>query len=80
MQSTGRQALDILANALDVAPDERDAFLHRECGDDAALLREVKSLLASSDNAPADFLSPPAHPPGAVSRLSPSIPDDVLIG
>ncbi len=79
-QSTGRQALDILASALEVAPDGRDAFLRRECGDDATLLGEVRSLLASSDSAAADFLSPPVCPPGGGSRLSPSPPDDALIG
>lgn len=41
-----RKAKEIVADALERAPAQRDALLAQRCGDDQALLREVQSLLA----------------------------------
>lgn len=41
-----RKAKEIVADALELAPAQRDALLAQCCGDDQALLREVQSLLA----------------------------------
>ena len=49
-----------VAAALDCAPGERAACLDRLCGADAALRREIESLLAASDRAGAAFLARPA--------------------
>jgi serine/threonine protein kinase len=38
---------DVFGAALAHEPDEREAFLRDDCGDDAALLEEVQSLLAA---------------------------------
>lgn len=40
-----RKAKEIVADALELAPAQRDALLAQRCGDDQALLREVQSLL-----------------------------------
>jgi WD40 repeat protein/tRNA A-37 threonylcarbamoyl transferase component Bud32 len=40
-----RRVEELLAAVLSVEPQQREHFLARHCGDDAALLREVRSLL-----------------------------------
>src|ERR1700693_5694346 len=50
---------NLLQAALERAPGERDAFLRQTCADDAALEREVRSLLASQREA-GSFLESPA--------------------
>ncbi|NOT59716.1 MAG: protein kinase, partial [Acidobacteria bacterium] len=49
----------LLAEALEHTVAERAAFLTEACGDDAALRREVESLLEAHQEAEADFLSSP---------------------
>jgi Tol biopolymer transport system component len=39
----------LLDAALDLPPSERDAFLQRECGNDAALLNEVRKILEAGE-------------------------------
>lgn len=46
-----RQASEILAAALERVPQERPAFVEQACGADAALRREVESLLLAHDQA-----------------------------
>jgi tetratricopeptide (TPR) repeat protein len=46
---------DLLQSALEVAPDQQEAFLRQECGEDSSLLHEVRSLL-SSHQAAGSFL------------------------
>jgi serine/threonine protein kinase len=54
------QHVDRLLHAARARPrDERDAFLHQTCGDDDALEREVRSLLAAQEQA-GSFLDSPA--------------------
>ena len=53
---------EILGDALELKPEERAAFLERECGADSFVLREVESLLASDEKAQSSFLeSPPSR-------------------
>jgi predicted ATPase/serine/threonine protein kinase len=54
-----RQVDQLLQSALEVAPEQRDEFLSRECAGDAALEGEVRSLLDSHRNADG-FLERPA--------------------
>src|SRR6185436_4472861 len=45
----------------DVAPGDREEFLHARCGDDAALRREVEALIGTLD-VPDEFLDPERIP------------------
>ena len=49
----------VLQSALDLPPDEHDAFLKRSCAGDDALERDVRALLRSA-GAAGTFLSGPA--------------------
>ena len=52
----------VLLGALSREDDRREAFIREACGEDAALLHEVESLLAAHDGMSADFLEqPPAE-------------------
>jgi serine/threonine protein kinase len=51
-----QQAREVLADALDLKPEDRSAFLDRACSSDHALRREVERLLSSSDEALSGFL------------------------
>ena len=46
----------MLEKALELAPDERSAFLDRACSSDPSLRQEVETLLASSDDVRSSFL------------------------
>jgi serine/threonine protein kinase len=50
----------VFAEALEIAVDQRDAFLDQECGNDAALRAEVEALLSAADNA-GEFLASPTR-------------------
>jgi eukaryotic-like serine/threonine-protein kinase len=54
-----QQVEQIFHAALELAPDERGAYLTQVCADDAALRREVESLLGHDAQA-ADFIEQPA--------------------
>src|ERR1700694_108209 len=54
-----KQVDNLLQSALERPPDERDAFLRQACAGDEALEREVRSLLASQQQA-GSFLESPA--------------------
>lgn len=47
---------DLLQQAMDLAPEERPAFLDRCCSSDHSLRQEVETLLCSSDEARSSFL------------------------
>jgi serine/threonine protein kinase/tetratricopeptide (TPR) repeat protein len=49
---------DLLQAALQVPAEQQEEFLHQQCGDDAELLEEVRSLLTSHHQA-VGFLEPP---------------------
>ena len=50
------QVREVLHEALQLAPEQRPAFLHRACPADDGLRQEVESLLASGDEALSAFL------------------------
>ena len=51
-----KQVREVLHGALQLAPEQRPAFLHHACPADDSLRREVESLLASGDEALSGFL------------------------
>ena len=51
-----QQAREVLADALELQPKDRSAFLDRVCSSDHSLRREVERLLAANDEARSDFL------------------------
>src|SRR5262249_34633934 len=51
-----RQAREVLADALELKPADRPAFLDRACSLDHLLRREIERLLAASDEARSSFL------------------------
>jgi tetratricopeptide (TPR) repeat protein len=65
----------LFQSALDLPPDEHDAFLKRSCAGDAALERDVRALLRSAQEA-GGFLSGPAIEVAArvVARHEPDQP------
>ena len=67
-----REIDGIFDAALDLAPDEREAFLARACGNDATLRKEVDTLLDAHDRS-ATFLESPAVQIGA-AMLSDELP------
>jgi eukaryotic-like serine/threonine-protein kinase len=78
-----RQIDEIFDAALDRAPNERDAYVARACGDDVHLRAEVRALLQAYGRS-GDFLESPAVQLGAplldeptTFGLSPSAPERV---
>ena len=62
MSGERHQRVDRLFHAAcELSPEERPAFLERECADDVALLREVEAMLAF-DEEHSRFLDPAAEP------------------
>jgi eukaryotic-like serine/threonine-protein kinase len=51
-----QQIRDVLEKALDLAPNERSAFLEQACSSDPSLRREVETLLVSSPDVSSSFL------------------------
>ena len=64
--------MTLLQSALERPPEERDAFLRHACAGDEALEREVRSLLASQQQAEAFWRVPlwrwPREPSRATER------------
>ena len=51
-----QQVRDVLVRALEMAPEQRSAFLDRACSLDQSLRQEVETLLACSPDVPSGFL------------------------
>jgi serine/threonine protein kinase len=51
-----QQIRGVLEEALELAPEQRSAFLHRNCSSDPSLRQEVETLLASSPDVRSSFL------------------------
>jgi serine/threonine-protein kinase len=51
-----QQVKEVLRGALELAPEQRPAFLEQACAADHSLRQDVESLLASSDEARSSFL------------------------
>ncbi len=64
------RAHDLFQAALDLPPDQRQAFVDSRCGDDAGLRDEVSSLLASDQEA-GQFIEQPAAV--LLANLAPAI-------
>ena len=73
-----RRATDLFFRALDVAPEQRDAFLVGACGSDTALLAQVRALLDAhvrNDK----FLETPTHMMNPLAaRKSYATPGDLI--
>jgi serine/threonine protein kinase/tetratricopeptide (TPR) repeat protein len=69
------RAKEVLHQAMQVPPLERDSFLDRACASDGWLRREVESLLAVQNEACSSFLEVPACKPlsSPASPLAPGI-------
>jgi len=67
----------ILEHALETAPDHRAAYLEQACRGDAALRRELDSLIAASEEAGTEFLQYSAFESPAIAG---SAGADALIG
>ena len=62
-----QQIRDLLAEALELTPEQQTAFLERTCASDSDLRKEVETLLASSDHVRSSFLE---SPPPRLARIS----------
>jgi serine/threonine protein kinase len=63
----------LLGQALELAPAERDAFLHAACGGDTALRAEIDALL-KADSEAGEFLGAPVDLTEVVSAIAGGIP------
>jgi serine/threonine protein kinase len=63
----------LLGQALELAPGERDAFLHATCGGDTALRAEIEALL-KADSEAGEFLGSPVDLSEVVSAIAGGIP------
>ena len=57
-----QQIREVLEKALELAPEQRSAYLNRACSADSSLRQEVETLLASSDGVRSSFLGSPPQP------------------
>jgi non-specific serine/threonine protein kinase/serine/threonine-protein kinase len=64
-----QQIRDVLGMALELAPQERTAFMEQACSSDPTLREEVEALLASNPGMPSEFL----HPSALADELGKSI-------
>src|SRR5580765_7795453 len=65
MTGSRQRDIEIFAQAVQLAREERSAFLHRVCADDAERRQRIEALLSSSDRV-GDFLEEP--PTGSISE------------
>jgi serine/threonine-protein kinase len=72
MPERWQEVKELLHQAIELAPDERPAFLDRACSKDASLRKLVEALLAENEEVGSRFLEPGA--PGC-DITSPSQPD-----
>ena len=61
-----RRAADILGEALEAPPDQRDALIESACADDDALHEEVRDLLRAHDQATGFLATPTLEPVSAI--------------
>lgn len=65
-----QQVKDLLQKALELAPEERNAFLDQSCSSDHSLRREVENLLNSSKECVLISCAPPARQQFSVKERS----------
>jgi len=63
-----QQVRKVLQDALELAPEQRPAFLDKACSTDDSLRREVESLISSSEQARSSFLQAPPLAPVAITK------------
>src|SRR5215472_2509671 len=56
-----QQVKGVMQEALEIAPEQRPAFLDRACSTDHSLRREVESLLSSSNDVRSSFMWSSPH-------------------
>ncbi len=66
--SIWQQLEQLFARAVELPPEERDAFCDRACGDDAALREELRTLLRSHDET-SGLLDTPLQPRGTAAAM-----------
>ncbi len=64
MDGESNREVELFSEALDVPPEEREAFLTRACAGDEALRRRVEQLLATHQHVGGFLEDPPAQLPG----------------
>ncbi len=69
-QNTWQIATQIVADAAEMPAGERDAFVISRCGENVALLAEVRSLLAHLDGIEGYIEEPVVLPSSAIERVS----------
>lgn len=67
-----KTALQLFEEALEFTPAERPLWVSQACGDDAALVADVRSLLAAHDSAGDFLVSAPVAPPTLVDADGPA--------
>ncbi len=70
--TTWQAAKEIVADASELAPEQREAFVVAQCADNAKLLAEVRSLLGYLDGID-DYIEAPTFMPGFAEELTPNL-------
>ena len=71
MSELFKRAKEIFLEACDLPPDKWDEIAREQCGDNAELLNEVRSLLAHHDGGTSPIVSPTVTPTGAPEEKCP---------
>ena len=74
-----RRARDIFLRALELNPDQREAFIVEACGSNSALLEQVRKLL-DANGRNEHFLEHPIHKNDSASHLASYLPAGRMIG
>jgi hypothetical protein len=76
-----RRAQDIFLRALELDPDQREAFVVRECGSNGALLEQIRKFLDADARARIErFLETPTHMVNPLAARKPYANPGDLIG
>jgi hypothetical protein len=62
-------------NALEISPDEREAYLESACGQDVGLRQRVERLLTAHQKAATEFLEDPAAGLAGSADVEPKLLD-----
>ena len=75
--TTWQAAKDIVADASELAPEQREAFVVAQCADNAKLLAEVRSLLGYLDDIDG-YIEQPAYMPDLTDESPPNLTGQVV--
>ncbi len=73
------RVMPVFSGALEISADQRAVYIRESCAGDAALIRQVESLLENNQRAGDDFLAPPPPNPNIDAMIKPDV-EDLLIG